>query len=122
MPILVVENREEIRELLRARLSEDGYRVITARDGLEALAMATSEHPGLLILDMWLPRMSGWELAAALRRRAKRVPTIVMTPSGDAESCADSIGAEGYIAQPFDYSQLLGEVRRLAADLSPAAS
>ncbi len=121
-PILVAEDDQAIRELMRSLLTDEGYRVVMACDGAEALTKVATERPALLILDMGLPGLSGSAVVATLRLRGDRMPTMVMTASADAQGAAKAIGAESYIAKPFDCWQLLREVRRLAGDRPPAAS
>ncbi len=112
-PILLIEDEEGIQELLRVLLGDEGYRVVTARDGIEALEKVDHEEPGLLILNMQLPRSNGWDFAAAMRLRGKHIPTIVVTGRHDARLCAEAVEAESYFRKPFNCSALLEEVRRL---------
>ncbi|HEV2126402.1 MAG TPA: response regulator, partial [Chloroflexota bacterium] len=90
-----------------------GYPVTTAGNGIEALAAVEREHPSLILLDMRMPVLDGWGFARQLRARGVHLPILVMTAAQDAGSWAEEIGAEGYLAKPFDLLDLLDEVARL---------
>ena len=120
--ILVADDNKGIRDLIESLLSDEGYRVVTARDGREAVAKVMSEPPALLILDMLMPQLDGYEVASELRLRGSLVPTLVMTAGADILRAAAVMGAEGYIAKPFDCWELLREVHRLVGEPLAAAS
>jgi CheY-like chemotaxis protein len=109
-PILVVDDDPDILDMLREALEGAGHRVLTARDGLEALERLRTGRPSLIFLDMRMPRMDGWEFARAARERGNTAPVVVITAAGDARAWAKEISAESYIAKPFTISQLLGVV------------
>lgn len=109
-PILVVDDDPDILDMLREALEGAGHRVLTARDGLEALERLRTAQPSLIFLDMRMPRMDGWEFARAARERGNTAPVVVITAAGDARAWAKEISAESYIAKPFTISQLLGVV------------
>ena len=109
-PILVVDDDPDILDMLREALEGAGHRVLTARDGLEALERLRTDRPSLIFLDMRMPRMDGWEFARAARERGNTAPVVVITAAGDARAWAKEISAESYIAKPFTISQLLGVV------------
>ena len=112
-PILVVDDDEAIREAVADLLRGEGYRAETAADGPAGLEAAQRLRPALVLLDMRLPRLDGWALAGALRARAPRVPILAMTAATDARRWAAEIGADGWIAKPFDVDELFETIERL---------
>ena len=111
--ILVVDDDEAIREAVADLLRGEGYRAETAADGPAGLEAAQRLSPALVLLDMRLPRLDGWALAGALRARAPRVPILAMTAAPDARRWAAEIGADGWIAKPFDVDELFETIERL---------
>jgi two-component system chemotaxis response regulator CheY len=112
-PILVVDDDPGILGTVREILSLEGYHVTTATNGLEALQAVDEKRPALVLLDMRMPVLDGWGFARELRSRKTQVPIVVMTAAGDARAWAAEIGAQGYLAKPFDLHQLLDSVQRL---------
>lgn len=113
--ILIVEDRREVLEVLQRSLREHGYNVMTAMDGETAVTMAIDEQPDLIILDVGLPRMSGFEVAQALRSRAYTAPVLMLTARDtvyDKVAGLDA-GADDFLSKPFDYEELLARVRAL---------
>lgn len=114
MRILVVDDDPQISGLLRRGLAYEGYTVETASDGVEALAKASEKAPDLVILDVLMPGMDGFEVARRLRR-SSRVPILMLTARGtvaDKVSGLDA-GADDYLVKPFDFDELLARVRAL---------
>ncbi|MFA7249996.1 MAG: response regulator [Dehalococcoidia bacterium] len=111
--ILVVEDEPAILNLVREVLAEEGYEVTHATNGADALqAIAVGATFDLVVLDMWMPVVNGWQFAAALTERGLRVPLLVMTAaSSHAPAYARDIGAIGFIGKPFDVDQLVLAVR-----------
>lgn len=115
-PILVVDDDEIILSTLALFLADEGYAVVAASNGKEALEHAERQHPRLILLDMKMPVMDGWAFAVAYRGRpGPHAPIIVMTAARDARSRAAEIAADGFLAKPFDLDRLLDLVRRYAA-------
>lgn len=112
-PILVVDDDPSIREVVTDFLDGEGYAVVTAANGAEALDMVERTAPAVILLDMRMPVLDGWGFAHALRERDLQPPVLVMTAAQDAHRWAQEIGAAGYIAKPFELLELLGEVERL---------
>ena len=110
--VLVVEDDQPILGLVIDVLREEGYDVTGANDGASALVAIEREPPDLIVLDMRLPVMNGWDVAVALRRREIAIPLLVMTAAQDARLWATEVGAIGYLAKPFDVEDLIREVRR----------
>jgi two-component system, chemotaxis family, chemotaxis protein CheY len=113
-PILVVEDDADIRETIAAILEMEGYVVVLASNGEEAITAMAYRKPSLVLLDMRMPVLDGWGFARVLHERGVKVPIIVMTAAQDAGRWAREIGAQGFIAKPFDLSDLLYQVERYA--------
>ena len=111
--VLVVEDDDDLRELVSGVLERDGFEVWTASDGLAALERTAEGTPGVILLDMRMPRMDGWAFAAEFRRRhGEHTPIVVMTAAESARRRAADVAAAGCLAKPFDIEELLAMVRR----------
>jgi two-component system cell cycle response regulator DivK len=113
--ILYVEDNEYNRKIVRQLLSRTSYRLIEAVDGEAGVALAKSEKPDLILMDVQLPKMSGLDATKALRAdpETKDIPIVVITSfalSGDRERAA-AAGANGYLAKPYSPKELLALVR-----------
>ena len=114
--VLVVEDDPAIRQLIAFALSDEGYEVEEAANGRTALERVERQHPDLIILDMKMPEMDGWQFARLYRARYDhRVPIIVLTAARDAAQRSGDIEAEDYVAKPFDLDQLIGHVKGIVA-------
>jgi two-component system, chemotaxis family, chemotaxis protein CheY len=111
-PILVVEDDVSILDMVLQILRAEGYPVVGAKNGAEGLAQCDRRAPSLILLDMRMPRMDGWEFAAALRERGIASPVVVMTAADNAKRWADEVGADGYVVKPFEFLELLATVAR----------
>ena len=115
MKILVVDDEQAVRESLRRSLRFNGYEVLTANDGLEAVATVRAENPELLILDVMMPNMDGLEVCRTLRSEGWDRPILVLTARdgvSDRVSGLDA-GADDYLPKPFALEELLARVRSL---------
>jgi CheY-like chemotaxis protein len=110
--ILVVDDDPSVLETVIDILSDEGYRLSTATNGAEALEVMEEITPRLILLDMRMPVMDGWQFARALQDHRRPVPILVMTAAQDARQWAREIGAAGYLAKPFDISDLIDAVER----------
>jgi DNA-binding response OmpR family regulator len=111
--VLVVEDDVDLVTLLDIVLSEAGFTVRTAPDGRQALARVGEEMPGVILLDMRMPVMNGWEFAAEFRARYGRAcPIVVVTAAENARARAEEIGADGWLSKPFELDDVLDTVRR----------
>ena len=111
--LLVVEDDESIRDMIEMVLDSEGYEVVAATNGAAALDLLRQERPDLILLDMKMPVMDGWEFArhyAALPE--PRPPIVVLTAAQDAGRRAAEIGAQGYLAKPFSIDDLLDAIDR----------
>ena len=115
--MLVVDDDVGLQETLEAVLSYEGYDVMRARDGVDALAQIAQRPPEVIVLDWAMPRMDGPSFVAALARQGlrPRIPILVLTADGRALQKAAQINAEACMAKPFDIDALLAEVARLLA-------
>jgi two-component system, OmpR family, alkaline phosphatase synthesis response regulator PhoP len=112
--ILVVDDEPKILKLTRDYLEKDGFRVISAADGAMALQMARREKPNLVVLDLMLPGMDGWEVCRALRRETD-LPIIMLTARAEESDqvVGLELGADDYITKPFSPRTLVARVRAL---------
>jgi DNA-binding response OmpR family regulator len=110
--ILVVDDEAKIVRLARDYLEQDGFRVISAGDGITALALARREKPDLIVLDLMLPGMDGWEVCRALRRESE-TPIIMLTARAEESDqiVGLELGADDYVTKPFSPRALVARVR-----------
>ncbi len=110
--ILVVDDEKRIVEILQAYLERDGYRVIAAYDGRSALELARSNSPDLIILDLMLPEVSGWDVCRELRRESD-VPIIMLTARDDTTDkiIGLELGADDYVTKPFEPKEIISRAR-----------
>ncbi len=115
--ILVVDDEEDIRELVELNLSQEGFKVIACESGEEALEMAGSQLPDLIILDLMLPGIDGLEVCKKLKSNLKteNIPVVMLTAKGEETDVVTGleIGADDYITKPFSGKVLVARVRRL---------
>jgi CheY-like chemotaxis protein len=120
--ILLVEDNEMNRDMLSRRLIRNGYEVSIAVDGQQGADMALSERPDLILMDMSLPGIDGWEATRRIKANdtTRRIPVIALTAhamAGDREKAME-VGCEDYDTKPVEISRLLGKI---AALLKPIA-
>jgi DNA-binding response OmpR family regulator len=110
--ILVVDDEKNIVELVRLYLGREGYRVESAADGEDALVQAEALHPALIVLDLMLPKVDGWEVCRRLRARSP-VPIIMLTArSDDVDKIVGlELGADDYLSKPFNPRELVARVK-----------
>ena len=111
--ILIVDDEPEIVRGLEDNLRFEGYETSAALDGEEGLRRATSEAPDLVLLDVMMPKLSGWDVCRELRRRGIDVPVIMLTARGEEVDRVRGLelGADDYVAKPFSLRELLARVR-----------
>ena len=110
--ILVVDDEMSIRQILETRLSIRGYNVILAQDGEEALDLFRKEQPDLVILDIMLPKIDGYEVCSEIRKDSP-VPIIMLTALGDISDrvMGLELGADDYVMKPFSPKELEARIR-----------
>jgi two-component system response regulator MprA len=115
MQILVVDDDQAVRDSLARSLQYSGYEVITASDGLEALARLSSARPDAVIMDVMMPRLDGLETTRMLRQSGNDVPILVLTARDAVNDRVDGLDAGGddYMAKPFALDELLARLRAL---------
>jgi CheY-like chemotaxis protein len=115
--ILVVEDNETNRDMLSRRLARKGYEVLIAVDGAEGVAMAQNQSPDLILMDMSLPVLDGWEATRQIKAAAdtRTIPVIALTAhamAGDREKALDA-GCDEYETKPVEFQRLLSKIEAL---------
>jgi two-component system cell cycle response regulator DivK len=115
--ILLVEDNEMNRDMLSRRLQRKGYDVLIATDGEQGVSMARAERPDLILMDMSLPVLDGWEATRAIKAdpSINAVPVIALTAhamAGDQEKCV-AAGCDDYDTKPVELTRLLGKIESL---------
>ena len=113
--ILLVEDNEMNRDMLSRRLIKKGYDLVMAMDGEQAIEVARSESPDLILMDISLPGLDGWEATRRLKAmpETQAVPIIALTAhamAGDREKCLEA-GCDDYDTKPVEFSRLLGKIQ-----------
>ena len=117
MKVLLVEDNEMNRDMLSRRLARNGYEVVMAVDGQQAIAMAGSESPDLILMDMSLPVIDGWEATSRVKAdpATKAIPVIALTAHAMAEDekKARDAGCDDFDTKPVDIQRLIGKINAL---------
>ena len=117
--VLVADDNEDIRQLLTARLTTRGFRVISAADGQAALTPPRPSSPAIAVLDWVMPIIQGHELCVKLKtdERTAYMPVVMLTARGEEEDrlLGMDLGADAYIVKPFDIDELVATLRELVA-------
>ncbi len=116
--ILVVDDEPDILKVVIFRLQKEGYEVKTAIDGQMAIDMLSEERPDMVLLDITLPLLNGFEVCKRIKsdENLKDIPVMFLTASTASEGFkerAESVGSQGYMFKPFDYELLLEKVKKL---------
>jgi CheY-like chemotaxis protein len=113
--VLLVDDEQAIRAICRVNLEGDGFSVLEAKDGAEALATIRRQRPSLVLLDVMMPGVDGWSVAAwlAADQKARDIPVVFLSARAADEDRlrAQELGAVGYVVKPFDPVELAGVVR-----------
>lgn len=112
--ILIVDDDSDLRECLQIMLTSMGFEVTSAANGQEALDEMEGHDPDLILLDMKMPVMDGWEFCRALEGLDSRPPIVVVTAAPDPAGRAAEVHAEGWLGKPFEIADLEAIVRRFA--------
>ena len=110
--ILLIEDEEDVVVLLRFRFEQEGYEVLSAANGVEGLRILQQEHPHLVLLDVMMPRMNGWETCKRIRQYSD-VPIIMLTALGQEADKVRGLemGADDFVTKPFSLAELIARVR-----------
>jgi two-component system, OmpR family, alkaline phosphatase synthesis response regulator PhoP len=115
--IMIVDDEVEVVELLKSRLVNSGFRVCTAYDGNDALAVVKKEKPDLILLDVILPTVNGYDVCGLLKKdnATKKIPIIMLTVKGKIGDIDEGIlsGADDYIAKPYELNELLDRIKKI---------
>ena len=116
--ILLVEDNEMNRDMLSRRLERKGYAVLCALDGVQAVAMAQSEQPALILMDMSLPGLDGWEATRQIKAAHKAIPIIALTAHAMAsdEQKAKEAGCDDFDTKPVELPRLLAKIEAQLAN------
>jgi len=120
--VLLVDDEEAIIESIEFALKQEGYDVVKAGDGHEALQKAQLEKPNLIVLDLMLPQISGLEVCRILRREKNEVPIIMLTAKGEEidRVIGLEVGADDYLVKPFSLRELVARIRALLRRSKPS--
>ena len=115
--ILLIEDNEMNRDMLSRRLQRKGHEVLIAVDGIQGVELAQSHNPDLILMDMSLPVLDGWEATQQLKAapETSSIPIIALTAhamAGDREKCLE-VGCDDYDTKPVEFSRLLGKIQAL---------
>lgn len=110
--ILIVDDDENICELLRLYLQKDGFDTLVANDGAEAIHMAQINNPDLILLDIMMPKLDGWQVCREVRKNSN-VPIIMLTAKGETfdKVLGLELGADDYITKPFDSKEVVARIK-----------
>lgn len=115
--ILLAEDQTDLRDMITTSLELSGHRVIATSDGQEAIEQAEEQRPDLIILDLHMPRVNGFEVCERLKAQEtfRRIPILIMSAGGSREQIRASLnaGAQEYLAKPFDLDHLIKRVDAL---------
>ena len=112
-PVMLIEDDDDLRELEAMLLERAGFRVVTAREGQEALERVAQEMPAVIFLDMRMPGMDGWAFAREFRAlHDHSAPIVVITAAASADKRAEEITADGFLGKPFGAADLMTVARR----------
>ena len=118
--ILIVEDEDNIRELLRLYLEREGYTVLEAENGVEGIKKWKSDKPDMLLLDVMMPVMDGWEVCREIRAESD-VPIIMLTAKGETADRVSGLemGADDYIVKPLEMPEVIARVRAVFRRIAP---
>ena len=117
--IMVADDDQNICELLRLYLEKEQYTVVIANDGNEAIAKFNSENPALILLDIMMPGLDGWQVCREIRKKSN-VPIIMITAKGETfdKVLGLELGADGYVVKPFDAKEIVARIKAVLRRVS----
>ena len=118
--ILLIEDNEMNRDMLSRRLERKGFEVVIAEDGQAGVELASSSNPGLILMDLSLPVMDGWEATRCIKANpaTQKIPVIALTAhamAGDEQKALEA-GCDDYDIKPIDFNRLLGKIENYTSD------
>lgn len=121
--ILIVEDEENIRELLRLYLEREGYEISEAANGVEGLKKWKAENPDMILLDVMMPMMDGWQVCRSIREESA-MPIIMLTAKGETSDRVSGLemGADDYIVKPLEMREVVARVRAVFRRFAPEDS
>lgn len=121
--ILIVEDEENIRELLRLYLEREGYEISEAPNGVEGLKKWKAENPDMILLDVMMPMMDGWQVCRSIREESA-MPIIMLTAKGETSDRVSGLemGADDYIVKPLEMREVVARVRAVFRRFAPEDS
>ena len=110
--ILIVDDDKNISELLRLYLTKEGYQTVLAHDGEAAMAVFAQQNPALVLLDVMMPKMDGWEVCRRIRAQGE-TPVIMLTAKGETfdKVLGLELGADDYVVKPFDAKEVIARIK-----------
>ncbi len=118
--ILIVDDEPDVIKMLGTRLQANGYEIVSAQDGIQAVSVAHKEKPDMIILDIKMPAQDGYTVYENLKMAASTnlIPIIFLTalPPEDVEKRVQELGADGYISKPFETEDILNKIKELMPD------
>jgi len=113
--ILVVDDDAAILDLVAQVLAEEGYNVLTSSTGRMAITLAAAHRPQLILLDLMMPELNGWQVVHALKSstQTQAIPILLLSARRDIDKTADELGVTAYLEKPFDLEELLSSVQRI---------
>jgi CheY-like chemotaxis protein len=123
-PILVIDDDPAILDLIAQVLLEEGYEVLAVSNGQTAVDLARKVRPHLILLDLMMPQMNGWQVTDVLKAdpQTRAIPILLLSARRDMARTANELGVTAYLEKPFDLDDLLNRVQRILAlseDLRP---
>ena len=121
--ILICDDDRNICELLRLYLEKEGYALAIANDGEEALAKFSSEAPDLILLDIMMPKLDGWQVCREIRKKSN-VPIIMITAKGETfdKVLGLELGSDDYVVKPFDPKEIVARIKAIMRRTGKSAS
>ena len=121
--IMVADDDQNICELLRLYMEKEGFEVVMAHDGEEAVAKFESEKPSLILLDIMMPKLDGWQVCRQIRQKSD-CPIIMLTAKGETfdKVLGLELGADDYVVKPFDTKEIVARIKAVLRRSSPAGT
>jgi len=113
-----VDDDEDIRDLLREALTDEGYTVLSAPNGRAALRVLDDQHPALILLDLNMPELDGWGFVRELAKRRITIPILLVTAETNGKDHAKTLEAAGFIGKPFDVMDVLTTIKQVLAGVT----